>query len=91
MTHPPTPNNGRPLVPSHARFQDDAAAQTGTRDAASDADRLADLRLALDSLEERESLLVRLRQDHHRAGADLERRLSTLVPSGAESCSRSSL
>lgn len=75
----------------HARARDGAPGQTDNPDAAFDAERLAVLKRSLESLEERERLLVRLRQDHDRAGADLERRLSTPFTSGAEAGRRSSL
>lgn len=74
-----------------ARPRDDAPGRTDNPDAAFDAQRLAVLKRSLDSLEERELLLVRLRQEHHRAGTDLERSLSAQVPSDAEAGRRSSL
>ncbi len=68
-----------------------AARQSGSGLAAIDNDRLAVLKHALESLEERERLLVRLSQDHRRAGARLEASLSVPVPTTTEAGRRSDL
>jgi hypothetical protein len=56
-----------------------------------DAERLRGLMRRLGLLEERERLLVRLRQDHYRAEANLERSLSVPVSPLAEADRRSNL